>query len=208
MMRVDRNDIWINLTQIESGITRNVTKALNRSYETPSSILSLFDDPTEAEKEASEINRRNMEKIQANIKSTRNKLQNKMDDLWELYDMKVKKFENVDDAYHDRAAKMKGKYTNFFEGVGDVVENITQGATDLIKGLANGIVGMVTGLVVTVVGDAGIVILSGVIPDVIEPPKLKEKADQTIDTHTGCDTIYPRPYSYSGICRTGRDRFG
>ncbi|UAC48705.1 hypothetical protein K6959_01610 [Bacillus aquiflavi] len=105
MMRVDRNDIWINLTQIESGITRNVTKALNRSFETPSSILSLFDDPTDAEKKASEINRRNMEKIQASIKSTRNKLQNKMDDLWELYDMKVKKFENVDDAYHDRAAK-------------------------------------------------------------------------------------------------------
>lgn len=183
MMRVDRNDIWINLTQIESGITRNVTKALNRSYETPSSILSLFDDPTDAEKKASEINRRNMEKIQASIKSTRNKLQNKMDDLWELYDMKVKKFENVDDAYHDRAAKMKGKYTNFFEGVGDVVENITEGATDLIKGLANGIVGMVTGLV-TVVEDAGVVILSGVIPDVIEPPKLKEKADQTIDTYT------------------------
>ncbi|SHI00215.1 hypothetical protein SAMN05421807_1291, partial [Virgibacillus chiguensis] len=30
MMRVDRNDIWANLKQIEGGITNNVFKALNK----------------------------------------------------------------------------------------------------------------------------------------------------------------------------------
>ncbi|NBJ71709.1 MULTISPECIES: hypothetical protein, partial [Clostridia] len=35
MMRVDRNDIWANLKQIEGGITNNLFKALNKSYQQP-----------------------------------------------------------------------------------------------------------------------------------------------------------------------------
>jgi uncharacterized phage infection (PIP) family protein YhgE len=73
MMRVDRNDIWANLKQIDKGMERNVLKALNRSYQTPSSFSSLLEDPTDTEKEASESNRRNMERIQESIRSTRNK---------------------------------------------------------------------------------------------------------------------------------------
>jgi gas vesicle protein len=92
MMRVDRNDIWANLKQIDKGMERNVLKALNRSYQTPSSFSRLFEDPTDTEKEASESNRRNMERIQESIRTTRNKLQNKMDDLWELYNTKIKRF--------------------------------------------------------------------------------------------------------------------
>ncbi|NBJ71638.1 hypothetical protein, partial [Roseburia sp. 1XD42-34] len=52
MMRVDRNDIWANLKQIEGGITDNVFKALNKSYQQPASFFSMFDDSTDAEKEA------------------------------------------------------------------------------------------------------------------------------------------------------------
>ncbi|MFU0789012.1 MAG: TNT domain-containing protein [Virgibacillus proomii] len=183
MMRVDRNDIWANLKQIDKGMKRNVLKALNQSYRTPSSFFSLLDDPTEAEKEASESNRRNMERIQESIRSTRNKLQNKMDDLWELYNTKVKRFENVDDAYNNLAGNVKKKYTNFFEGVWDVVETIAEGAGNLLKGLANGIVGLVSGLV-TVAVDAGVIVASGYIPDVIEPAWLKDKADKTLDSYT------------------------
>ena len=35
MMRVDRNDIYFNLKQIESGINNNVTKAINITYKSP-----------------------------------------------------------------------------------------------------------------------------------------------------------------------------
>ncbi|WP_077319022.1 TNT domain-containing protein [Virgibacillus proomii] len=183
MMRVDRNDIWANLKQIDKGMERNVLKALNRSYQTPSSFSSLFEDPTDAEKEASESNRRNMERIQESIRSTRTKLQNNMDDLWELYNTKIKRFENVDDAYNDLAGNVKKKYTNFFEGVQDIVDSINNGVDNLVKGLAHSIAGLVEGLV-TVAMDVGVVGISGAIPDSIEPAWLKEKADQTVDNYT------------------------
>ncbi|MBU8568747.1 hypothetical protein KM914_20465 [Virgibacillus pantothenticus] len=109
MMRVDRNDIWANLKQIDSGITTNVFKALNKSYQQPASFFGLFDDPTVAQKEASEINRRHMERIQTSIESTRKKLQNNMDELWDLYNSKVKRFENADDAYNNKAGNVKYK---------------------------------------------------------------------------------------------------
>jgi hypothetical protein len=182
MMRVDRNDIWANLKQIDKGMERNVLKALNRSYQTPSSFSRLFEDPTDTEKEASESNRRNMERIQESIRTTRNKLQNKMDDLWELYNTKIKRFENVDDAYNDLAGNVKKKYTNFFEGVQDIADSINKGVDNLVKGLAHSIAGLVEGLV-TVAMDVGVVGTSGIIPDSIEPAWLKEKADQTVDNY-------------------------
>ncbi|MGG4179194.1 hypothetical protein ABEW03_07780 [Virgibacillus pantothenticus] len=102
--------MWIvNLKQIDSGITTNVFKALNKSYQQPASFFSLFDDPTDEEKKASEINRRHMERIQTSIESTRKKLQNNMDELWDLYNSKVKRFENADDAYNNKAGNVKYK---------------------------------------------------------------------------------------------------
>ncbi|NBJ71723.1 MULTISPECIES: hypothetical protein, partial [Clostridia] len=130
MMRVDRNDIWANLKQIEGGITNNVFKALNKSYQQPASFFGMFDDPTDAEKEASEINRRHMERVQTSIEATRKKLERNMDELWDLYNSKVKRFENADDEYNNLAGNVKRKYTNFFEGVWDVVSSINKAVDD------------------------------------------------------------------------------
>ncbi|NWO14198.1 HNH/ENDO VII family nuclease [Virgibacillus sp.] len=183
MMRVDRNDIWANLKQIEGGITNNVFKALNKSYQQPSSFFGMFDDPTDAEKEASEINRRHMERIQTSIEATRKKLERNMDELWDLYNSKVKKFENADDEYNNLAGNVKKKYTNFFEGVMDVVSSVNKAVNDFEKGIVNSIAGMVTGLL-TVVKDAGVVAVSGVVPDPVEPSWLKDSADETVDAYT------------------------
>ncbi|AUJ24249.1 hypothetical protein [Virgibacillus dokdonensis] len=183
MMRVDRNDIWANLKQIEGGITDNLFKALNKSYQQPASFFGMFDDPTDAEKEASEINRRHMERIQTSIEATRKKLERNMDELWDLYNSKVKRFENADDEYNNLAGNVKRKYTNFFEGVMDVVSSVNKAVDDFEKGIVNSIAGMVTGLL-TVVKDAGVVAASGVVPDPVEPSWLKESADETVDAYT------------------------
>ncbi|GIP65687.1 hypothetical protein J32TS6_42420 [Virgibacillus pantothenticus] len=183
MMRVDRNDIWANLKQIEGGITNNLFKALNKSYQQPASFFGMFDDPTDAEKEASEINRRHMERIQTSIESTRKKLQRNMDELWDLYNSKVKRFENADDEYNNLAGNVKRKYTNFFEGVMDVVSSVNKAVDDFEKGFANSIASLVMGLL-TVAKDAGVVTVSGIIPDPVEPSWLKESANETVDAYT------------------------
>ncbi|NBJ71620.1 hypothetical protein, partial [Roseburia sp. 1XD42-34] len=183
MMRVDRNDIWANLKQIEGGITNNLFKALNKSYQQPASFFGMFVDPTDAEKEASEINRRHMERIQTSIESTQKKLQRHMDELWDLYHSKVKRFENADDEYNNLAGNVKRKYTNFFEGVWDVVSSINKAVDDLEKGFANSIASLVMGLL-TVAKDTGIVVVSGIVPDPVEPSWLKESANETVDAYT------------------------
>lgn len=135
MMRVDRNDIWFNLKQMEGGIANNVPKALMKTYDSPTSIFNFLDNPTDAEKEASRINQKKIENIRKDIQQTKNSLAYKMDELWNLYTSKVKKFENVDDAYNDKAANVKSKYTNLFEGVWDVVEWGSEIVWGLVKGL-------------------------------------------------------------------------
>src|SRR5690606_4250706 len=118
MMRVSRNNIWVNLQQINIGYTGNVTNALLTSHKPPNTYLfGLFDNPSDAEVEASNFNKRQMGAIQENIRHTQRKLENKMEVLWDLYNSKVKAFENTDDAYKNLASNVKKKYTGFFEGL-------------------------------------------------------------------------------------------
>ncbi|MEI3604982.1 hypothetical protein SPD48_04700 [Pseudogracilibacillus sp. SE30717A] len=51
---------------------------------------------------------------------------------------------------------------------------------DILRGFADSLIGMVTGLV-TIAGDVGIVSLSAIIPDPIEPELIKTKADETFE---------------------------
>ncbi|WP_243291858.1 hypothetical protein [Bacillus sp. FJAT-47783] len=183
MMRVDRNDIWANLSQIESGIIGNVTKAATRAGESPSIFSFRLTEPTDEEKERSRQNKERLERIRQKIESSKKKLERKMEELWDVYDSKVVQFENADDDYHHKAAQIKGKYTNFFEGVWDTVETVSEGARDLVKGIVVRVYEIVVG-VVTIVADLGVVTLSGAIPDIIEPDFLKNEANETIDEYT------------------------
>ncbi len=71
MMRVSRNNIWVNLQQINIGYTGSVTNALITSHQPPNSFLfGLFDKPSEAEVEASNFNKKQMGNIQENIQQT------------------------------------------------------------------------------------------------------------------------------------------
>ncbi|MEB5452608.1 AHH domain-containing protein, partial [Virgibacillus pantothenticus] len=81
------------------------------------------------------------------------------------------------------AGNVKRKYTNFFEGVMDVVSSVNKVVDDFEKGFANSIASLVMGLL-TVAKDAGVVTVSGIVPDPVEPSWLKDSADETVDAYT------------------------
>ncbi|MDQ0233143.1 DNA/RNA non-specific endonuclease [Metabacillus malikii] len=176
MMRVDRRDIWMNLCQLESGINNNVPKAIRITKNEPFS-LAFWDDPTDEEKEKSRSNKAKLDYIRGEISSTQTILDRKMDALWNIFDNKIVPYENTDDAYNNKAAAVKSKYTNFFEGIIDQFEQDIKVATSFIKGLVEGIVDILVGIV-TIVVDASIVAVSNHIPDTIEPDFIKNPANE------------------------------
>ncbi|MCA0174656.1 DNA/RNA non-specific endonuclease [Bacillus sp. RAR_GA_16] len=180
MMQVDRNDIWVNLQQIERGISGNVGKASRVASRVPYNTFSFFDDPTESEIEKSRSNEGNLNQIRREINRSESVLQQKMDDLWGIYNTKVKPFENTDDDYYGKAQKLKMSYTGVFEGVWDGVEDLSSDIYGFGKGLVLGLYEIGKGLV-TVAGDAGIVYTSHHLPDSVEPDFLKEAADKRVE---------------------------
>ena len=56
VMRVDRHDIWGNLTQIEWGVSYILSRVVRETYRAPSLLFSLFDDPDLEERERSRYN--------------------------------------------------------------------------------------------------------------------------------------------------------
>ncbi|MDQ0231486.1 EndoU domain-containing protein [Metabacillus malikii] len=176
MMRVDRRDIWANLCQLESGINNNVPKAIRITKNEPFS-LAFWDDPTDEEKEKSRSNKAKLDYIRGEISSTQTILDRKMDALWNIFDNKIVPYENTDDAYNNKAAAVKSKYTNFFEGIIDQFEQDIKVATSFIKGLVEGLVDILVGIV-TIVVDASIVAVSNHIPDTIEPDFIKNPANE------------------------------
>ncbi|MGB7999892.1 MAG: hypothetical protein WCF60_07410, partial [Anaerobacillus sp.] len=180
MMQVDRNDIWFNLQQIERGISGNVGKASRVASRVPYNTFSFFDEPTESEIEKSRSNEANLNQIRREINRSENVLQQKMDDLWGIYNTKVKPFENTDDDYYGKAQNLKMSYTGLFEGVWDGVEDLSSDIYGFGKGLVLGVYEIGKGLV-TVAGDAGIVYTSHQLPDSVEPDFLKEAADKRVE---------------------------
>ncbi|MEI3614487.1 hypothetical protein, partial [Pseudogracilibacillus sp. SO30301A] len=75
---------------------------------------------------------------------------------------------------------MKKKYTGFFEGLVEKSNAFDQTLDDISRGFIDSVIGMVTGIV-TIAGDVGIVALSAIIPDPIEPELIKTKADETFE---------------------------
>src|SRR5699024_6675796 len=184
MMRVSRNNIWANLQQMEIGVEGKVANALLRSLKEPSSFLfGLLEDPTDAEQDASDYNNRQLERIEDSIQSTQSVITEKMDDLWELYNDKVKPFENTDDSDKELASDVKDDYTGFFEGLGEDLMDSIKDSFDLLRGFVSGAVDLVKGVAI-LASDAGIVLVSSQIPDPIEPAFLKDKNDEIVDDYS------------------------
>ncbi|UTR13662.1 hypothetical protein MM221_13665 [Salipaludibacillus sp. LMS25] len=58
-----------------------------------------------------------------------------MDSLWDLYNSKVKPFENTDDDYSQKANDIKKKYTSMWEWLVEGVKNAVVTYIDFIRGL-------------------------------------------------------------------------
>src|SRR5699024_5572726 len=124
MMRVSRNNIWANLQQMEIGVEGKIANALLSSLKEPSSFLfGLLEDPTDAEQDASDYNKRQLERIEDYIQSTQSVITEKMDDLWELYNDKVIPFENNDDSYKELASDVIVDYMSCFEDLVKILMN-------------------------------------------------------------------------------------
>ncbi|MEH7356323.1 hypothetical protein V7150_22690, partial [Neobacillus drentensis] len=95
----------------------------------------------------------------------------------------VKKFEIVDDKYQVKALRMKYKYTSIFEGMWDAIEDMSKDVFDLLRGVAVGLYSIVTGLAILII-DEGIVAVSTLIPDNIEPDFINKAANKRIDQYT------------------------
>ncbi|WP_234998536.1 AHH domain-containing protein [Salirhabdus sp. Marseille-P4669] len=174
MMRVNRNNIKKNLREIESGMSNNVTKAFYRTLDDPPGNWKFWDDISDAEKEASRYNKGRIESISQDILNTKMRLDNKMAEMWKIYDSKVVPFENMDDEYKGKADVIKDKYTTFWEGFWDTF-GILESAGDLFRGIVDFALDTVEGLI-ALSEDAGIIIVSAIIPDAIEPDFLKQEA--------------------------------
>ncbi|MEH7356860.1 HNH/ENDO VII family nuclease [Neobacillus drentensis] len=161
----------------------NLPKAYLTANREPFPTFFLSDEEKEREIEKSRSNQAKLQMIRREIQSSQRSLDNKMEQLWRLYDSKVKKFEIVDDQYQVKALKMKYKYTSIFEGMWDAIEDMSKDVFDLLRGVAVGLYSIVTGLA-TLVIDAGIVAVSSVIPDTIEPDFINKAANKRIDQYT------------------------
>lgn len=106
-----------------------------------------------------------------------------MDDLWELYNDKVKPFENTDDSYKELASDVKDDYTGFFEGLGESLMDPIKDSYDLLRGFVSGAVDLVKGGAI-LASDAGIVLVSSQIPDPIEPAFIKDKNDEIVEDYS------------------------
>src|SRR5699024_1852391 len=179
-----RNNIWANLQQMEIGVEGKIANALLSSLKEPSSFLfGLLEDPTDAEQDASDYNKRQLERIEDSIQSTQSVITEKMDDLWELYNDKVKPFENTDDSYKELASDVKDDYTSFFEGLGEALMDPIKDSYDLLRGFVSGAVDLVKGVAI-LASDAGIVLVSSQIPDPIEPAFIKDKNDEIVEDYS------------------------
>ncbi|WP_234969346.1 hypothetical protein [Bacillus massilinigeriensis] len=182
MMRVDRNDIAYNLDQIRDSIVMNMQDALMATYRSPSFLAAIIDNPTDEDKAKSKSNELKLDRIRSRILFSQTRFHNKMDELYRIHKTKVIEFENTDDAFSDKAANLKNKYTNFWEGVGDVLEVTGEVLGGLLKGIFKGLVGLIGGILI-LVKDGIVIAASSQIPDPIEPDFLKKEADATIDKY-------------------------
>ena len=93
-------------------------------------------------------------------------------------------FENVENEYSTKSSAVKDTYTNFFEGVSDVVSVTVEGVWNFIKGVGVAVYEIAEGLISLVI-DAGIIAISNNIPDFIEPEFLKKAANTRVETFAG-----------------------
>ena len=143
MMQVDRNDIFLNKESIKAACQNVSAIPLNVHVPAYSGGITIWDDEEEVERK-----RRNGDKLDA-IRSTLSSSSSKFNELISRLDKlygTVKRYENMDDTYADRARKLKSDNTTFWEGAEDVLQYRKESVENYYKGLFTSLKDCITGL--------------------------------------------------------------
>ncbi|WP_099223083.1 hypothetical protein [Listeria costaricensis] len=148
VMQVDRNDIWMNMGQIEGTNYISVMK----SYVNTSSNVSTYDafanayTTTTEPSVSGQHNQRIVDQIEEDVHYIVACIKNEIQDLWDIYNQRIVPFENTDDDYKARSERLYDHYTSWQERASDIFNTASQGDVGFLVGVWDGIVGIVSGL--------------------------------------------------------------
>ena len=175
-MRVDRNDIYMNMRTIISAEAAVTTLAYTRGNIGFSNLASFT--KSDDEKQREEENYRKLERIwQEVIPRYARKLGTQVDALNNIYTKKIIPFENKDDEFKSKAKKLGDKYTSTWETIKKGFQNLFENGGALLKGFAIALKDLVVGIYELAKGivcyaAAGVVLVELQTND--ELPQLKE----------------------------------
>ncbi|EAD5120861.1 deaminase domain-containing protein [Listeria monocytogenes] len=140
LMRVDRDDIWWNISQIEGANAVNVTKPSRYGY-TP---IAGYETDANNDLVA--------EQIEADIAYLKTRISGEISALWQIHDQQIAPFENTDDHFKSRSETLYDRYTSWEERNKDIMLGIETGIYNLFTGVIKGLVGVVGGFITLVAG--------------------------------------------------------
>ncbi|HAK1573822.1 TPA: hypothetical protein H1082_002748 [Listeria monocytogenes] len=140
LMRVDRDDIWWNISQIEGANAVNVTKPSRYGY------TAIAGYETDANNDII------AEQIEADITYLKTRISGEISALWQIHDQQIAPFEDTDDHFKSRSETLYDRYTSWEERNKDIMLGIETGIYNLFTGVIKGLVGVVGGFVTLVAG--------------------------------------------------------
>ncbi|EPU1811178.1 DNA/RNA non-specific endonuclease [Listeria monocytogenes] len=135
LMRVDRDDIWWNISQLEGSNAVNVIKP------TKYGSISMAEYKSDANNELI------VEQIEADIAYLKTRISGEISALWQIHDQKIAPFEDTDDHFKSRSETLYDRYTSWEERNKDIILGIESGIYNLFTGTINGLIGMVEGFI-------------------------------------------------------------
>ncbi|WP_260511303.1 hypothetical protein [Listeria marthii] len=134
LMRVDRDDIWWNINQIEGANAVNVTKPSRYGY-TP---IAGYETDANNDLVA--------EQIEADIAYLKTRISGEISALWQIHDQQIAPFEDTDDHFKSRSETLYDRYTSWEERNKDIMLGIEAGIYNFFSGLITGVIGIVDGI--------------------------------------------------------------
>ena len=153
MMRVDRNDIWYNISQIGSGISKVFDICCDSGSSFPDykhPFINWFSKDAAAIRLAEEQERgrreRNYDKLagfrSGSVSSAFRIFSDEVDEIWSIYNNAIVPFENTDDDYsqdarfwYDMWATTGNKLGDLGEGIKNLGRGLWDAAVDLLDGV-------------------------------------------------------------------------
>ncbi|EAK9824465.1 hypothetical protein FDQ22_14035 [Listeria monocytogenes] len=142
-VRVDRDDIWFNLTNLDASKT---LPEMGRTVHLPTETIFT----SEEDRIAIRTNWAIVEEIHAGVSSFQARLDDKLYEMEQLFNQKVVRFDECDHYFKAKAVELHNKYTDSDESRNDFYQTcwdnggkywngFTEGSLNLFLGMSNGI---------------------------------------------------------------------